>query len=114
MKKRRVSERKMILLTAILLIISGLLQLISYRIGVRMFYFSFAPLLLYRFWYYLTNWRRISAIDRYRRYTFGLMVITIILNLEGIQNAEFFLLILLAVDYLIVSRSGNNGNKPAK
>lgn len=102
MKAFRISERKFILFTLGLLIVAGLIRLLFYKLGVWAFYLSFVPFVVYRSNFYIKNWGKLSAVDRYRRYTLGTIVVMIVLNLLGFQDVEFILLLLLLVDYIII------------
>jgi hypothetical protein len=102
MGKIRISERKLILFTVGLLIVAGLVRLGFYKVGVWLFYLAFVPMILHRLSFYIRNRQKLHKADRYRRFTLGFIVATIILNLLGFQDVEFVLLIVLAIDYLIV------------
>ncbi|MGD9978761.1 MAG: hypothetical protein AB7S54_12605 [Bacteroidales bacterium] len=108
MARRRISERKLILFTVGLLIVAGIVRLISYKVGVVFFYLSFVPFIYHRVSIYLKYRKSLTAIDRYRRITLILMLVTIAMNLIGWQDIEFFLLFILAVDYLIIVNSKRN------
>jgi hypothetical protein len=103
--KKRISERKVILYTAALVLFSGLIRVFAYSFGVYLFYLSFFPFLFYRF--YTIFFHRAKGFSQqpaslYRIFVLISMVITIVLNIVGWQEADFFLLFLLMVDYLLV------------
>ncbi len=102
MGKIRISERKLILFTVGLLIVAGIVRLGFYKVGVWLFYLAFVPIILYRLRFYIRNVKNLHKVDRYRRFTLGFIIATIILNLLGFQDVEFVLLFVLAIDYLIV------------
>lgn len=105
MAERKISERKLILLTVGLLIITGIVRLISYRVGVILFYLSFAPFVYHRIVFYFKNKGNLADVDKYRRITLILMLFTIGMNIIGWQDIEFILLFILAIDYLIIVNS---------
>ena len=77
----------------------------AYSFGVYLFYLSFLPFLFYRF--YTIFFHRAKGFSQqpaslYRIFVLISMVITIVLNIVGWQEADFFLLFLLMVDYLLV------------
>jgi len=108
MGKVRISERKLILFTVGLLLVAGLIRLVFYKLGVWMFYLAFVPIVVYRLIFYILNWKNLGKVDRNRRYTLGIIIVTIILNLLGFQDVEFVLLFVLGIDYLIVVQNPRN------
>ncbi|MCB8964121.1 MAG: hypothetical protein H6536_03650 [Bacteroidales bacterium] len=102
MAEKRFSERKLVLFTVGLLIVAGIIRLISYRVGVVFFYLAFVPFLYHRLMFYIKHKGELTSIDRYRRVTLIAMLATIGLNIIGLQDIEFFLLFMLAIDYLII------------
>ncbi len=102
MAERKFSERKLILFTVGLLIFAGIVRLMSYRIGVVFFYLAFVPFLYHRIKFYYRNRVNLTQVDRYRKITLIVMLGTICLNIIGLQDIEFFLLFILAIDYLII------------
>lgn len=103
MVRKKISDRKLIFLTVALLIVAGLIRLISYKAGYILFYLAFMPFLFHRVVFYIKRGRNLSKLNVYRRTILILMVFTIVMNMMGIQDIEFFLLILLAIDYLLIS-----------
>jgi len=101
--KRKISERKVIIFTAGLIVFAGLIRLLNYSVGIVLFYLAFLPIIIYRTNYYLKH-RSIqnSQSDKYRLIVLISIIITIVLNILGIQDVEFFLLFLLMVDFLLV------------
>lgn len=104
MTSKRISERKLILFTVALLIVSGIARLISYKVGVWLFYLSFLPIVLHRVNFYLRNHKNLLYVDSIRRYTLGILLGMVVLNFIGFQNVEFVLLLILAIDYIIVAK----------
>jgi len=101
--EKRISERKVIIYAAILVVIAGLIKLLSYKIGITLFYLAFSAFIVYRLnFYYKLRGNQKSQNDRYRLVVLISMIATIILNILGIQDVEFFLLFLLMVDFLLV------------
>lgn len=103
MGEKKISERKLIFLTVILLVIAGLIRLISYRAGYALFYLAFIPYFYLRLKFYIKRRKNLSKLDVFRRTILILMVFTILMNMLGMQNIEFLLLLLLAIDYLLLS-----------
>jgi tellurite resistance protein TehA-like permease len=100
---KRISERKVIIFTTSLVVISGLIKLLSYKIGIVLFYLAFSLFIIYRLnFYFKLRGKEKSQNDRYRFIVLIAMIATIILNILGIQDVEFFLLFLLMVDFLLV------------
>lgn len=106
----RISERKVILFTVGLLLLAGIVRLVFFRMGVWLFYLAFVPIVLHRVRFYFINRNNLQRVDRYRRFTLGFILLTIILNLLGFQDVEFVLLFVLAIDYLIVVQNPKTGN----
>lgn len=103
MVKRKISERKVILYTAGLLLFAGIIRYFAYSVGSIMFYLAFLPFLLYRFISIIKHRKsRAAPIDFYRTLVLVFMLITIIFNVAGWQDADFVLLFLLMVDFLLV------------
>jgi len=100
---RKISERKVIIATAGFIVFSGLVRLVSFKVGYILFYFVFIPFIIYRVNYYYGNRNTESLpVDKYRLIVLISMIITILLNILGIQDVEFFLLFLLMIDFLLV------------
>ncbi|QKG80208.1 hypothetical protein [Tenuifilum thalassicum] len=110
MAKNKFSERKLILFTLGIIILSGIVRLISYSVGVWMFYLSFSPFIFYRLIYYLRNRGKLSKSDKYRRYTMMVIMLTIVLKVLGFQDGEFILLFVLGIDYLIIVQNPRKVN----
>ncbi|MFO8022119.1 MAG: hypothetical protein R6U65_06610 [Perlabentimonas sp.] len=103
MQKKKVSERKVILYTAGLVVLTGVVRLIAYSVGTVLFYLAFAPFLIYRLVSAVKNRKKQKdTIYYYRFLVLSVMIITIVLNIAGWQDADFFLIFLLMVDYLLV------------
>lgn len=103
MGKTKISERKVILYTAGLVVFTGLIRLFAYSTGTILFYLAFAPFITYRIISIFEN-RKINTppIHFSRVVVLVIMIITIVLNAAGWQEADFFLIFLLMVDYLLV------------
>ncbi len=102
MAEKKFSERKLILFTVGLLIVAGLIRLINYKVGLVFFYLAFIPFVYHRVRFYLRNKTNLSNVDKYRKITLIIMLVTIVMNIIGLQDIEFFLLFILAIDYLII------------
>jgi len=101
--EKKISERKVIIFTTGFIIFSGLVRLISYAVGIVLFYIAFLPYIVYRFNFYKQlRGKPKTQLDNYRLIIFVSMIVTILLNLIGIQDVEFFLLFLLMIDFLLV------------
>lgn len=111
MAAKRFSERKLILFTVVLMIAAGLIRLASYKVGVVLFYLSFLPFVIYRLRFYRNHRGKLTKVDRRRRVTLTLLLLMILLNLVGWQNVEFILLIILAVDYMLISNNKVRGER---
>jgi hypothetical protein len=105
-REKRISERKIILFTAGLLIFAGLIRLIHYPVGIVLFYLSFLP-------YYIVRINTIrsqqgiekSSKDKYRILILAAMFVTLAMNILGWQEANFFVIFLLMVDFLLVTNN---------
>jgi hypothetical protein len=98
------SERRVILFTASLILLSGLLRQFSYTAGIVLFYISFAPFLAYR----LSNiikkkWSILNSVEKYRFVILLIMIVSLTFNLLGWQEAAFFLLFHIMIDFLLVN-----------
>jgi len=103
MARAKISERKIILYTAALVLLSGLVRLFAYSIGSVFFYIAFAPYLIYRVISSIKNRGKAEGnLNFYRGIVLVLMIITIVLNVANWQEADFFLVFLLMVDFLLV------------
>jgi hypothetical protein len=99
----KVSERKIILFTAGLVVFAGIVRLMSYNVGSVFFYLAFAPFIVYRSISTYKQWEsKKSSLDGYRILILILILVTITLNIAGWQEADFFLIFLLMIDYLLV------------
>lgn len=99
----QISERKVIVFTTLLIVFAGVVRLLKYSVGIVLFYLAFVPYILYRISYYRKlKGKEKSQHDRYRFAILVAIILTILLNLVGIQDVEFFLLFLLMIDFLIV------------
>jgi hypothetical protein len=111
MEAKRFSERKLILFTVVLMIAAGLIRLLSYKVGVVLFYLSFLPFIVHRLMFYRNHRGKLADVDKRRRVTLALLLLMMLLNMVGWQNVEFILLIILAVDYMLISNRRSNGEK---
>ena len=106
--EKKVSERKVLIFTIALIVFTGLVRIFNYPLGFVLFYLAFLPYILYRLKYhYRLKGKPKSQIDRYRFIILVTIIITILLNLIGIQDVEFFLLFLLMIDFLLVINKNN-------
>lgn len=106
MARVKISERKIIIYTAALVLFSGLVRLFAYSTGSVFFYLAFAPYLIYRVVSSIKNrGKGEGSINVYRSIVMVLMIITIVLNVASWQDADFFLIFLLMLDFLIVINS---------
>ncbi len=101
MSKKKISERKVLLYTGGMVLFAGVIKMISYSVGSVLFYLAFAPFLVYRL-FFIANKRNRSQLDSYRLLILITMIVTLVLNVAGWQEADFFLIFLLMVDYLLV------------
>ncbi|HOP04191.1 MAG TPA: hypothetical protein PL017_07270 [Tenuifilaceae bacterium] len=103
MRLYKLSERRVILLTVSLIVLSGILSQFNYTIGIVLFYVSFAPYLTYRVIRILKKrWGNFNRVDKYRFVVLIVMIVSLTFNILGWQEADFFLLFLLMVDFLLV------------
>jgi hypothetical protein len=105
-REKRISERKIILFTAGLLIFAGLIRLIHFPVGIVLFYLSFLP-------YYIVRIRTIrsqqgvekTSTEKYRFFILVAMFVTLAMNIVGWAEANFFVIFLLMVDFMLVTKS---------
>ncbi|MFP4556625.1 MAG: hypothetical protein ACLFNU_07125 [Bacteroidales bacterium] len=103
MEKKKISERKVILYTASFVVLAGIVRFIAYSFGTVLFYLAFAPFLIYRIVSSVKNReKQKDTIYFYRVIVLSVMIVTIALNIAGWQEADFFLIFLLMIDYLLV------------
>ncbi len=106
--EKKISERKVLIFTTALIIFTGLIRIFNYPLGFVLFYLAFLPYIIYRFkYYYKRRGKSKEQIDSYRFIILVTIIITILLNLIGIQDVEFFLLFLLMIDFLLVINKTN-------
>ncbi|MBR7067087.1 MAG: hypothetical protein IKI28_02075 [Bacteroidales bacterium] len=110
-KKKRISERRFILLTVGLLIVAGVVRLAYYKAGYMLFYLALVPFIAHRIKHYIVNRKRLSKADGYRKITLFLMLFCLLLNLTKFQRTDFLLLLLLGIDYLILAYHGTPTNQ---
>ncbi|MDY0255337.1 MAG: hypothetical protein RBR30_13140 [Tenuifilaceae bacterium] len=103
MGQKRISERKVIEYTAGLVVLAGIVRFFAYSTGNVLFHLAFVPFLIYRLLAVVKSRKDDhSSIKLYRGIVMVLMIITIALNGAGWQEADFLLIFLLMVDYLLV------------
>ena len=103
MENRKISERKVILFTAALVVFAGLIRYMFFTVGLVIFYLAFLPFIIYRIISIKNQKKDISqSVDSFRTIVLVLMVITLVFNVLGWQEADFFLIFLLMVDFLLV------------
>ena len=101
--EKKISERKIILYTSALILFAGLVRMLNYSIGFVFFYLAFLPFIFYRVnYYYKLQGKPKNQHDKYRLIILVTIIITILLNLMGVQDVEFFLLFMLMIDFLLV------------
>ena len=101
--EKTVSERKILVYTSALIVFAGLVRILKYSVGFFLFYLAFLPFIIYRVSYYFKlKGKPKTQHDSYRLIILVTIIITILLNLIGIQDVEFFLLFLLMIDFLLV------------
>jgi hypothetical protein len=104
MQTKRFSERNVIIFTAALILFSGLIRTINYKVGLILFYISFLPYLYFRIRIIKNRWKmEWDNLEKYRFFVLIIMLVTLIFNIAGWQEADFFLLFMLMVDFLLVS-----------
>lgn len=101
--KIKFTERTIILYTAVLVLLAGVVRYFFHYVGGIIFYFAFAPYLVYRV-YTIFRYRKqpTTQLGVYRVLVLVFMAITIVFNALGWQKADFLLVFLLMVDYLLV------------
>ncbi len=101
--EHKISERKVLIFTAVLILVAGLIRVANYPIGFVLFYLAFLPYIVYRLNYYnKIRGKEKSSIDSYRFIILITMVVSMILNFIGLQEVEFFLVFLIMIDFLLV------------
>lgn len=106
--EKKVSERKVLIFTIVLIVFTGLVRIFNYPLGFVLFYLAFLPYIIYRLKYYhRLKGKQKEQIDKYRFIILVTIIITILLNLIGIQDVEFFLLFLIMIDFLLVINRNN-------
>ncbi|HNS30355.1 MAG TPA: hypothetical protein PKL52_07465 [Tenuifilaceae bacterium] len=103
MATKRISERKIILYTAALVVLAGIVRFLHYPTGSVLFYIAFLPFILYRL-YSIVKYRkyRKESLEMYMIIILAIMILSTVMNIAGWQEADFFLLFLLMIDYLLV------------
>ncbi|RPH32297.1 MAG: hypothetical protein EHM93_09975 [Bacteroidales bacterium] len=100
---KKISERKVLIFTSALIVFTGLVRILNYPVGFVLFYIAFLPYIFYRLsYYYKLRGKAKVQIDKYRLIILVTIIISILLNLIGVQDVEFFLLFLLMIDFLLV------------
>jgi hypothetical protein len=101
--EKKISERKVIIFTTCLVVLAGLVKLLHYVIGIVLFYLAFSLFIAYRInFYYNLRGKQKSQNEKFRLIILVSMMATILLNMLGIQDVEFFLLFLLMIDFLLI------------
>lgn len=103
MLKLRFTEQNIILYTAILLLITGIIRYLFPYVGGLIFYIAFIPFLLFRFYTLFRNRKKPrTQVGFYRFIVLIFMLVTLLFNAMDWQKADFFLVFLLMADYLLV------------
>ena len=100
----KLTEQEIILYTGAFLVVAGVLRFFAHSVGLVVFYLSFLPFFLTRLHTIFLQKKEFLAKDnRYRDIVLFIMLVTIILTITGWHNADFLLIFLLMIDYLLVT-----------
>jgi hypothetical protein len=96
-------DKKLLYLTAALVIFGGLVRIVHYPLSVWLLNGAFIPYFVMRFRFYFQNRRRSwTLVEKYRFACWAALSAIVILNFFAAYRIEFLLLILLLVDYWFV------------
>ncbi|MDR3227736.1 MAG: hypothetical protein LBT56_08720 [Prevotellaceae bacterium] len=100
------TETTIIYFTAAAIILSGFLRLLNFKCSGLVFNFSLFPYIVVRGLYYLKIWRKrnknLTAIDKNRLYVYIGIFITILLSVIDFFSADFFVIFLIMIDFLLL------------
>ena len=98
--------------TAIAIILSGFLRITGFKYSDYVFDLALLPYLITRGAYYLNIFikknKYLTAIERYRLFVYVAVFITILLSVLNFFSADFFVIFLIMVDFLLLQEEGKN------
>jgi len=105
-------EKPIIYFTAIAIIVSGFLRLLEFAYSDYVFDLALLPYIIVRGAYYVNIFIRknklFTANERYRLYVYIAIFITILLSVLDFFSADFFVIFLIMVDFLLLQEEGRN------
>lgn len=105
-------EKRIIYFTAAALVLSGFLRLAAFRYSDYVFDLALLPYIIVRGVYYINIFirknRNITAIERYRLYVYIAVFITILFSVLNLFSADFFVIFLVMVDFLLLHEQIRN------
>ncbi|MDR2126585.1 MAG: hypothetical protein LBP63_07135 [Prevotellaceae bacterium] len=111
-KPLKIDETYVIYFTAAAIIISGFLRLTGFRYSAYFFNIVLLPYIATRGFYYLRIWRsrneNLSLNARYRLYVYAAVFITVLLSILDFFSADFFVIFLIMVDFLLLQNKDEN------
>jgi hypothetical protein len=105
-------EILVIYFTSAAIIISGFLRLTGFKYSDCLFNFVLLPYILTRGLYYTIVWlgknKNSNVIDKNRLYVYIAVFITILLSVLNFFSADFFVIFLIMIDFLLIQNKEKN------
>ncbi len=96
-------DKKLLYLTAILVVLGGLVRIVHFGVSVWVFNIAFVPYFVMRALFYYKNRKRPwTPAERHRCIVLAVLFTVVALNCFTAYRVEFVMLILLMIDYLFV------------
>jgi hypothetical protein len=107
-------EEPTIYFTAAAIIFAGFLRLISFKYSNYVFTYCLFPYVISRGLYYFIlvfkKEKPLSANERNRFYIYIAIFVTVLLSVLNFFSADFFVIFLIMVDYLMLRNEEKNNN----
>ena len=112
MRLSRKIEKQTIYFTAVAIILSGFLRLTGFKYSNYVFNLALLPYIVVRGAYYLSIFikknKKIATPERYRLYVYIAVFTTILLSVLDFFSADFFVIFLVMVDFLLLQEESRN------
>ncbi|MDR0754127.1 MAG: hypothetical protein LBF04_01940 [Prevotellaceae bacterium] len=112
LKSLKKTDIYIIYFTAAAIILSGFLRLTGFNYSNYFFNFALLPYVVTRGLYYLTVWRKsnekLNANAKNRLYVYIAVFITVLLSVLDFFSADFFVIFLIMVDFLLLQNKEEN------
>ncbi|MDR2292859.1 MAG: hypothetical protein LBE11_05220 [Prevotellaceae bacterium] len=115
LKSLKKNDILIIYFTAAAIILSGFLRLTGFSYSNYFLNFALLPYIATRGLYYLIIWRKsnekLNANEKNRLYVYIAVFITVLLSVLDFFSADFFVIFLIMVDFLLLQNKEENNEK---